>query len=55
MELEKEPITLEDRELKEVSTKETPIEKYLDEDMQDALMIQFDDDPFLQKPSDPPN
>ena len=36
-----------------MSTIETPIEKYLDEDMQDALMSQFDDDPFLEKPSDP--
>ena len=47
MELEKEPIILEDRERKEVSTIKTPIEKYLDDDLQDALMNQLNDDPFL--------
>ena len=37
-----------------MSTIKTLIEKHLDEDLQDALMNQFDDDPFIEKRRDPP-
>ena len=47
-------ITLEDEAQKDVSMIETPKEKYLDGDLQDAFMSHFDDDPFIKKPSDPP-
>ena len=43
MELEKGPMTLEDKWPKEVSLIEKPIEKYHDEVVQDALMRDFDD------------
>ena len=54
MESKKESITLEDRESKEVSLTKIHVENYYDRNEHDALMSQFDDDPFLEKPRDPP-
>ena len=54
MELENKPITLEDRESKEVSLTKIHVEKYYDRDENDALIHQVNyDNPPSKKLSDP--
>ena len=56
MELEKESITLEERESMEVSLFKIQVEKYYDKDEHDALINQVTyGDPPLKKPSEPLN